>query len=70
VTDVAEFVQYQRMFAGVFGHKRRRIAAGDPLEGIQKAGPPEPWKTRWKGNPAQVPMWLEGMHRSVTGGGP
>jgi glyoxylase-like metal-dependent hydrolase (beta-lactamase superfamily II) len=68
VTDVAEFLRYQRMYAGVLGHVRRRIAAGDSREAIVSAGLPEPWKSQWNGDPAQVPIWLDSVHRALGGG--
>lgn len=69
VTGVEEFRRYQRMYGEVLAHVRRRVAKGESLAAIQKDGLPEPWKSTWQGNPAQVPMWLEAMHRGLTGGG-
>jgi glyoxylase-like metal-dependent hydrolase (beta-lactamase superfamily II) len=69
VTDLAEFQRYQRMYVDVLAHVRRQLAAGKSLEAIQKEGLPEPWKTDWKGDAARVPMWLESMHRALTGSG-
>lgn len=69
VTDVAELRRYQRMYAEVLAYVRGRVAKAEPLEAIQKDGLPEPWKSEWKGNPAQVPMWLDAMYRALTEGG-
>jgi glyoxylase-like metal-dependent hydrolase (beta-lactamase superfamily II) len=67
VTGVPEFLRYQRMYTAVLGHVRGAVAAGRPLADITAAGLPAPWNVEWKGDPAQVPMWLEAMHRSIAG---
>jgi cyclase len=66
VSDVAELQRYQIMYSQVLAHVRREIAAGKSLEQIQKGGLPEPWRTQWDGDVAQVPGWLESMYRALT----
>jgi len=70
VTGLPEFQRYMRMYGEVLGQVRRRIAEGATLEAIQKEGLPEPWASQWTGDRAQVPMWLDSMHRALTGARP
>jgi glyoxylase-like metal-dependent hydrolase (beta-lactamase superfamily II) len=71
VTGVEELRRYARMYGEVLAHVRARLAKGERLEAIREGGLPEPWKSEWKGGPAQVPMWIDSMARGlgVTPGG-
>ncbi len=67
VTGLAEFRRYASMYGAALAQVRARIAKGDDLEAIQAAGLPEPWQSRWHGEPSQVARWLESMYRALTG---
>jgi glyoxylase-like metal-dependent hydrolase (beta-lactamase superfamily II) len=63
-----DLADYRGMLAETTGIVRERIAAGQSLEQIKKAGLPEKWK-EWGSGFVKTDFWLETVYNSLQGKG-